>query len=235
MNIRRGMLRASLVFAVLWVAGSAAEWHVATGGDRAQITALDECGKIFPALPESAVAPNPTPPPDSCARKVQPCDPLGQFVSSTTPAQDSDAVPSPETQGVPHFSSDGKLEVQMLSPLQAPPKDPSAPSIQSYEGLPAGYHLDLPAGSTGDTVIPMGVWEAAERKLHPGCAPTVGSIALVDFAAMHASEREALRQRSTDAVRASTFAAIGYGAALSAGLLALGLAIGWVGRGFRSA
>src|SRR5271157_6067140 len=108
MNIRRGMLRASLVFTVLWVAGSAAEWHVATGGDRAQITALDECGKIYPALPESVAAPNPvTPTPASCAGKVPPCDPLGQFVSSTAPTQDSGAGPWLESQGAPHYSSDG--------------------------------------------------------------------------------------------------------------------------------
>ena len=236
MNIRRGLLRAWVVFSVLWVAGSAAEWHATTEGDRAQITASEECGKIYPALPEAIAAPNPTAPtPNSCAGKVPPCDPLGQFASSTTPTQDSGADPWLESQGAPHFSSDGKLEVQMLPPLQAAPKEAPAIVTQTYEGLPPGYHLDLPAGSAGITVIPIDVWEAAEAKRHPHCAPTVGGVSLTDFATMHIPEREALRQGSMDAIRTSTIAAVAYGAALPAGLLVLGLLVSWVERGFRGA
>jgi len=236
MNVRRGTLRAWVVFSLLWAAGSAAEWHMATGADRAQIAASDECGKTFPALPEDdAVATPPASTPDSCTEKAQPCDPLGQYAASTAPMQDSGAAPWQDSQGAPHFSSDGKLEVQMLPPLKAPPSQAPPAGTQSYEGLPPGYHLDLPAGSAASTVIPRDVWTAAEAKLHPHCAPTVGNIALTDFAVMHASEREALRQRSIDAIHASTIAAVAYGVGLPACLLVLGLLVGWVLRGFRPA
>jgi hypothetical protein len=44
-----------------------------------------------------------------------------------------------------------------------------------------------------------------------------------------------LRQRSADAIGASLISALTYGVAVPAGLLTLGLILGWVIRGFRSA
>jgi hypothetical protein len=78
-------------------------------------------------------------------------------------------------------------------------------------------------------------WETDEAKLHPHCAPNVGSVALIDFVGMHAPDRDALRQRSVDAIRASTITAVAYGVAVPAGLLTIGLILAWVIRGFRSA
>ena len=78
-------------------------------------------------------------------------------------------------------------------------------------------------------------WEDSEAKLHPLCAPTVGSVSLTDFIGMNASDRDALHQYSEDAIRASTISAVTRGLSVPASLLVLGLILGWVARGFRSA
>ena len=78
-------------------------------------------------------------------------------------------------------------------------------------------------------------WAETQEKQHPHCAPNVGSVTLADFDGMHASDRDALRQRSADAIRTSIITALVYGIAAPAGLLAMGLVVGWVIRGFRAA
>jgi hypothetical protein len=78
-------------------------------------------------------------------------------------------------------------------------------------------------------------WEDSEAKLHPQCAPTVGSVSLTDFIGMHASDRDALHQHSEGAIRASTITAVTRGLSVPASLLVVGLILGWVARGFRSA
>ena len=108
-----------------------------------------------------------------------------------------------------------------------------------YQPLPDGFVLDTPAPKSlleqfdADSVAVA--QEAAEQKLHPHCARNVGSIALMDFIGMHKSDREALRQHSEDAIRASTTATLTRGLAVPTGLLVMGLILGWIIQGFRSA
>ena len=67
--------------------------------------------------------------------------------------------------------------------------------------------------------VAAGQREADEAKLHPDCAPSAGAISFIDLIAMHVPDREALRQRLTDAIRASAITALAAGGAVPAGLL----------------
>jgi hypothetical protein len=77
-------------------------------------------------------------------------------------------------------------------------------------------------------------WEEDQAKLHPQCAPKVGVTDFVDFVGMHASDRAALQQRSTDAMQALGTNALARAVAGPAGLLVIGLVFGWVARRRRS-
>ncbi len=78
-------------------------------------------------------------------------------------------------------------------------------------------------------------WVDGEAKAHPQCAPNVGRTSLIDFMGMHASDRAAALQASANWIRTSNLDAIAYGFGVPAGLLAIGLILGWVARGFRKA
>jgi hypothetical protein len=84
-----------------------------------------------------------------------------------------------------------------------------------------------------DADAAWGTWEDGQAKLYPRCAPKVAGIELSDFMGMHEADREAFRRRSEDAIRASTIAAVSQGLAVPAALLAIGLLLGWIVRGFR--
>jgi hypothetical protein len=76
-----------------------------------------------------------------------------------------------------------------------------------------------------------GKWHAL---LKAGCTgPFVGYTDLADFQRMQAPARAALRQTREDDIRFFTVAALIIGAGGSAGLLVLGLVLGWIIRGFR--
>jgi hypothetical protein len=66
MNVRRGMLRAWIVFGAVWIGGSAVLWYGSTSGNRAQLATLDECSKLYPPLPDGFVLDR-----DSCS--APPC------------------------------------------------------------------------------------------------------------------------------------------------------------------
>jgi hypothetical protein len=66
-------------------------------------------------------------------------------------------------------------------------------------------------------------WEQRQAKLHPQCAPNVGTIDFVDFIGMHTSDRDAIRQRAMEAIDTLTIATLARGAAVPAGLLIVGL------------
>ena len=67
-----------------------------------------------------------------------------------------------------------------------------------------------------------------------GCTgPTVGYTDLADFQRMQAPARVALRQTREDDIQFFTVAALIIGVGGPAGLLVLGLVLGWIIRGFR--
>jgi hypothetical protein len=68
---------------------------------------------------------------------------------------------------------------------------------------------------------------------HPNCVPDVETVSFADFLVMHEPDREAVRQRFENAMRSEAQHAVAIGAGVPAGLLAFGLIVGWIVRGFR--
>jgi hypothetical protein len=60
MNIRRGLFRLWIVVSAAWMLGSGIIWYRNFAPEQAQIAALDECGKIYPPLPEGLVPVQPS-------------------------------------------------------------------------------------------------------------------------------------------------------------------------------
>jgi len=55
MNIRQGMFRAWAVISGVWLVGCGIVWYQEFSAERAQIDALNECGKIYPPVPDRYV------------------------------------------------------------------------------------------------------------------------------------------------------------------------------------
>ena len=92
---------------------------------------------------------------------------------------------------------------------------------------PLGHNKPIPySGVVIPSAESIDEWVAGEEA-SPHCSPYVGSITLIDFTEMSAPDRETLRQRLEDAIRASTTAALTHGLAVPAGLLTVGLV--WAG------
>ena len=172
-----GALRSWIVVSAVWVLGSGIVWYQGFTTKQKQIAALDECGKIYPPLPEGLVTLNSKPfDPDYCVGKAATCNIFDQF--------------------------------------DEPPAQPS---------LLSQFQADSAAADS----------ERAAEKQHPHCAPNVGTINFLNFVSMHEPDREALRQHFENVIRSETQHAVVYGAGVPAGLLAFGLIMGWIVRGFR--
>ena len=88
MNIRRGLFRLWIVVSAVLVLGSGIVWYQGFTTKQKQIASLDECGKIYPPLPEGLVTLNSKPfDPDYCVGKAATCNIFDQF--DEPPAQPS--------------------------------------------------------------------------------------------------------------------------------------------------
>jgi hypothetical protein len=161
-----------MVASGLWLLGDGIEWNQTTAAERRQITALDECGRIYPPMPD------------------------GYFLGIVNCAM------------------------------------PPACAVTDIEAASQGSAASALAILQGGADT-WSKWEDDEAKLHPQCAPRVGSMSLYDFIGLHAADRVELREGFADALRASTNSAITYGVAVPASFLMIGLVLGWVIRGFR--
>ena len=175
MNVRRGLFRLWIVASIAWMLLVGSNWWRTIETDREKISALDECGKIYPPTPNSSAA-SAGFDPNYCVGKAPPCNVFDQF----------DAQPR------------GKIVVEQL------------------ETYPTKRDLE----------------REAERQ-HPRCAPKVGTLGFFEFVSMSEADRVVLRQRSERAIRLETQDAMVYGALVPAALLAFGLILGWIIRGFR--
>jgi len=70
------------------------------------------------------------------------------------------------------------------------------------------------------------------EKHRPNCVPDLETVSFADFLSMPEPDREALRQHFENAIRSETQDAVVIGAGVPVGLLAFGLIMGWIIRGF---
>src|SRR6266481_7541929 len=61
MNTRQGMFGLWIVVSGLWLVGDGIIWYQDFEAEQAQIAALDECGKIYPPVPDGFVLDKPNP------------------------------------------------------------------------------------------------------------------------------------------------------------------------------
>src|SRR5471032_1129295 len=55
MNVRQGMFRVWIVVSVAWILGRGFMWYQNVTAEWAQIASIDECGMIYPPLPDGYV------------------------------------------------------------------------------------------------------------------------------------------------------------------------------------
>ena len=91
-----------------------------------------------------------------------------------------------------------------------------------------------PMPETSLTDLADRVYAATDAKQHhPRCVPNVNTIVFSDFLSMPDPDREALHQDSENAIHSATQEAVVIGAGVPAVLLAFGLIMGSIVRGFR--
>lgn len=78
------------------------------------------------------------------------------------------------------------------------------------------------------------VWEANQERIHPECAPAVGSIGFLEFAAMQAPQRLTARQKAESENKSVTRGAIVAGSVAPPVLFIIGLVGVFLVRGLRS-
>jgi hypothetical protein len=112
MNLRQGMFRLWVVVSGLWLLGDGLIWYPDFSAERAQISALDKCGKIYPPV---AVSPPVTGPWTDYQRAGVP-----QSGPSLPPGFTLDPLPL----GSARLSSTPAITVTQLPPLTPEPPKP---------------------------------------------------------------------------------------------------------------